>query len=129
MSGGRRPVFLERQVYRRRRLMDGARILPVAGLVALLLPVLWAGSGEATTAREAIYLFGIWFLLILAAFLLSRPLRETQLREAQAAPRGGERESHHDAIGASITGPPEPDRASQSDPARNAGKGGAADGR
>ena len=124
MSDGRRPVFLERQVYRRRRLMDGARILPVAGLVAMLLPVLWAGSGEATTAREAIYLFGIWFLLILAAFLLSRPLRE-----AQGLARDGENQSHHDAIGASITGPPEPDRASQSGPARNGGKGGASDGR
>ena len=129
MSGGRRPVFLERQVYRRRRLMDGARILPVAGLVAMLLPVLWAGSGEATTAREAIYLFGIWFLLILAAFLLSRPLREAQLREAQGLARDSENEAHQYAIGASITGPPEPDRAAQSGPARDAGKGDAADGR
>jgi len=79
------PLFLERQVYRRRRLMDAARMLPVLGLVALLLPALWSRDGQTSTAAEAVYLFGLWALLILAAVLLSRPLRDTQEREAPPA--------------------------------------------
>ena len=83
MTAPRGPLFLERQVYRRRRLADAARVLPVAGLVALVLPVLWSAGGGMSTASEAVYLFALWFLLILAAALLSRPLREAQEREAQ----------------------------------------------
>jgi hypothetical protein len=82
----RAPLFVERQTYRRRRLLDAARILPVAGMVALLLPVLWSQSGQTSTANEALYLFGLWFLLILAARLLSRPLREEVERDAAQGP-------------------------------------------
>jgi hypothetical protein len=85
MARSRAPLFLERQVYRRRRLMDAARMLPVLGLVALLLPALWSRDGETGTAAEAVYLFGLWALLILAAVLLSRPLRDAQDREAPPA--------------------------------------------
>ena len=71
----RAPLFVERDAYRRRRLMDGARILPAAGLIALLLPVLWVASGGTDTAAEALYLFGLWAGLIGAAAALSRALR------------------------------------------------------
>ncbi len=92
MKSPRAPLFLERQTYRRRRLMDAARILPVLGFVLILLPVLWSGSGDPAsggigTAAEAVYLFGLWLVLILAAALLSRALRAALRREGGDAPR------------------------------------------
>jgi hypothetical protein len=81
MAAPRAPLFLERQGYRRRRLMDAARVLPVAGMVALLLPVLWTGDGQTSTASEGLYMFGLWLALIVAALALSRPLRAAIDRE------------------------------------------------
>jgi peptidoglycan/LPS O-acetylase OafA/YrhL len=81
MTNRRSPLFLERETYRRRRIMDGARVLPVLGFVLILLPVLWTQGGQMGTAGEAVYLFVLWFLLILAAALLSRPLRSALRRE------------------------------------------------
>ncbi len=81
MSSNRSPLFLERATYRRRRMMDGARVLPVLGFVLILLPVLWTHSGGMGTAGEAIYLFGLWLGLIIVAGLLSRPLRAALGRE------------------------------------------------
>ena len=69
------PLFLERQSYRRRRLMDAARLLPVVGLMLFLFPLLWAGpAGDAATAMGGVFIFGVWTLLILAAAGLSRRL-------------------------------------------------------
>jgi len=82
----RAPLFLERQTYRRRRLMDAARILPVAGLVCLLVPVLWSRNGQTSTASEAIYIFGLWLVLILSAVFLSRPLKAAIERETAPYP-------------------------------------------
>ncbi len=65
-------VFLERQTYRRRRLMDAARLLPVLGALLFAVPLLWPGaddSGSAAampTSRAIRYIFGVWALLILA---------------------------------------------------------------
>jgi hypothetical protein len=77
---------VEREAYRRRRLMDGARILPAAGLIALLLPVLWVASGGTDTAAEALYLFGLWAIMIGTAGLLSRPLRDELDRDRPPPP-------------------------------------------
>jgi len=75
----RPPLFLAPDRYRRRRLMDGARMLPVAGAFLLLLPILWRPTAEGHhTAAEGLYLFGVWGVLILAARLLSRPLLSTE---------------------------------------------------
>lgn len=72
-----RAQFLERQTYRRRRLIDAARLLPVAGVVGFVMPLFWRADvtpgGEV--AHGGLYLFAIWFGLILAAFALSRRLR------------------------------------------------------
>lgn len=63
------PVFVQRRTYRRRRMQDAARLLPILGAVLILLPLLWSGE-EARTARVMLYLFVIWILLVgLAAFL------------------------------------------------------------
>nr|WP_294614957.1 hypothetical protein [uncultured Roseovarius sp.] len=40
MSAERGPVFLARRTYRRRRLADGARLLPVIGTVLFFIPLL-----------------------------------------------------------------------------------------
>ena len=81
----RGPLFLERETYRRRRVMDAGRILPVAGFVAILLPVLWARGDGSGIAREAVYLFVVWAVLVLAAALLSRPLGNSYNRAVNPA--------------------------------------------
>jgi len=71
------PVFLERQSYRRRRLLDVARLLPLLGALLLLVPLLWPGSdGGADTVPPAMpmsgamtYVFFVWAALIGGAFL------------------------------------------------------------
>ena len=58
-----RPLFLERASFRRRRLGDAARVLPVLALVAILLPVWWLPAG-VSLAFGAVWLFGTWAVLI-----------------------------------------------------------------
>ena len=70
------PLFLARQSYRRRRLGDAARLLPLLGFVLLCLPVLWAN--EARTASGLVYLFVLWGLLILAVALISPRLEQSE---------------------------------------------------
>lgn len=85
------PLFLARRTYRRRRLIDSVRLVPILGLLLFLMPVLWAGDGTAGTAGGAIYLFIVWAGLIALAFGLSRALaRASEERETVlAAGRGG----------------------------------------
>lgn len=71
-----RPLFLARAAYRRRRLRDAARLLPVFGVFLVLLPILWTPvAADRDTATDGIYLFAVWFLLIVVAALFARPLR------------------------------------------------------
>jgi uncharacterized membrane protein len=77
MKRPRAPLFLERRSYRRRRLGDAARLLPLFGLILILLPLLWSpdATGAARlTAWEGVYLFAVWAVLIVAAAILSRAL-------------------------------------------------------
>jgi hypothetical protein len=68
MRRPKRPLFLARAPYRRRRLRDAARILPVLGLFLLLLPLLWAPDARmALAAGDVIYFFAVWLGLILLA--------------------------------------------------------------
>ncbi|SIO12080.1 hypothetical protein SAMN05444722_0499 [Rhodovulum sp. ES.010] len=69
---GRAPLFLAREGYRRRRLADMARFLPVLGAALFLVPALDARDG--LSAAMLIYLFGAWGGLILASGLLARRL-------------------------------------------------------
>ncbi|HYC36934.1 MAG TPA: hypothetical protein VEC19_10960 [Usitatibacter sp.] len=61
------------------RLRDAASILPVAGLVLLMPPVITlfaaAGAGVAGVPLIVIYVFGTWMGLIASAALLARRLR------------------------------------------------------
>lgn len=78
MKARQRPKFLARRSYRRRRMIDAARLLPVLGVFLVLLPILWqpAATPEPDTARGGLYLFAVWILLIAAAFVLARRLSE-----------------------------------------------------
>jgi hypothetical protein len=70
------PLFLARASYRRRRLRDAARLLPILGAFLLLLPILWMPDGRITlTASDIIYFFAVWLGLILLAAAFSRGLR------------------------------------------------------
>jgi hypothetical protein len=70
------PVFLERESYRRRRIGDAAKLLPVVGIVLFLMPILWAGQGA--TAGGLVFLFVVWALLIFVMAALSRRLSESE---------------------------------------------------
>lgn len=72
-------TFLDVRSYRRKRLVDAAKLLPMLGAAALLFPIPFlfrapdeGGPGGALSL--ALFLFGVWLALILAAFLLSRHL-------------------------------------------------------
>ena len=72
VRGQRGPLFLPRPEYRKRRLVDAARLLPVFGGFLMFLPILWspAGAQGRDTARDGIYLFVVWAVLVgLAAWL------------------------------------------------------------
>ncbi|MEO0654922.1 MAG: hypothetical protein AAFY77_08640 [Pseudomonadota bacterium] len=72
MSDPREPVFLERETYRVRRLMDAARFLPFLATFLFVIPLVF--GPESGTAVSTIYLFVGWFALILIAFGISRRL-------------------------------------------------------
>jgi hypothetical protein len=77
MARPQRPVFLPPATYRRKRLRDAARLLPVLGAALLIVPLLWTGSdapGGVGNAGALLYLLAVWAGLIVAAFLLSRVL-------------------------------------------------------
>ncbi|WP_299849372.1 hypothetical protein [uncultured Roseovarius sp.] len=71
------PVFVERRAYRRRRLVDAARLLPILGVTLVCLPLLWTGERDAPTSTTyaMIYFFSLWLALVIGAALLSRRLK------------------------------------------------------
>ncbi|MCE8547150.1 hypothetical protein KBY25_15090 [Ruegeria pomeroyi] len=73
------PVFLERQSYRRRRLMDAARLLPLMGAALFAVPLLWPSEGAGTVRMSAAitYVFGVWAILIAVSALFGRATRQS----------------------------------------------------
>ncbi|MEM9248417.1 MAG: hypothetical protein AAGB05_06925 [Pseudomonadota bacterium] len=84
VAGARAPLFLHRETYKHRRVMDAARLLPLLGAALLLLPMLWETSH--LTSMGAVYLFLAWLFLIVLAAVLARRLAEP-LRDAGRAAR------------------------------------------
>jgi hypothetical protein len=77
MSEPRGPLFLGRGSYRRRRMADAARLLPLLGVVLMGVPLLWRhdGSAEApATSQAIIYLFGAICLLVVLCRVITRRL-------------------------------------------------------
>ena len=72
-------LFLARSLYRKRRLSDGAKLLPIFGAVLLLLPLLWVHQSapeRSSIATNWVYLFIVWSFLILAAACLAKSLNK-----------------------------------------------------
>ncbi len=67
MRRPRAPLFLARAVYRKRRLRDAARLLPILGFWLLLLPLLWGQALGNGAGRTVVFVFGVWALLIAVA--------------------------------------------------------------
>lgn len=89
------PLFLERRSYRRRRIMDGLRMLPfLCALLWVVVPIMWPNGADprsATALSSALwYIFAIWVLAITASFALWRRLRDTDTdKDADHAVQGG----------------------------------------
>lgn len=66
----------ERDSYRQRRIRDGARVLPVFGVILMILPLLWprGETGQSLTSSALVYIFVVWIGLIGLAALLARHL-------------------------------------------------------
>lgn len=79
-----RPLFLERASFRRRRLGDAARVLPVLALIALFVPVWWL-PGLFSFGLGSVWLFGLWAVLIAAVFGLHRALIRAEAATLRAA--------------------------------------------
>ena len=76
MRRPRRPLFLARAPYRRRRLRDAARLLPVVGLLLLILPLFWATEARLTLrSGDVIWFFLVWAALIALAAAFAPGLR------------------------------------------------------
>ena len=59
-------LFLERRSYRRRRLSDASRLLPIVGAVLFLIPLFWqTDQGSVLLSFVFGYIFAIWAGLIL----------------------------------------------------------------
>jgi hypothetical protein len=83
MRRPRQPLFLARDVYRRRRLHDAARMLPVVGAFLLILPLFWTGT---TGGGAVVFVFLVWALLILAAAFLAPGLQAPEADGTEGGP-------------------------------------------
>lgn len=79
-----RPLFLERASFRRRRLGDAARVLPVLTTLAVLLPVWWLPAG-VSFAAGAVALFILWAVVIVAVYVLHRALIRAEAATIRAS--------------------------------------------
>lgn len=84
------PTFLARESYRNRRIADAARVLPLAGLIFFMLPLLWTGpnTADGSTGSAGLYLFAVWFILIVVAFAMAPRLRRLNEQEAEEQQQG-----------------------------------------
>lgn len=70
-------TFLARRAYRRRRLLDAARLMPAFGTALFLLPVLWISvESPGDTATGFVYVFAVWLLLIVLGAVIARRISD-----------------------------------------------------
>jgi len=91
MRRKRDPLFVERAAYRKRRMADAARLLPIVGVMLFGLPMLWPGADGAGAATTHVmgYIFGIWLLLTLLAAGLSAYLSAHDNTQDEDGPEAG----------------------------------------
>jgi len=90
---GPRVEFLDRVGYRQRRIRDAARVLPVVAVALMILPLMWSRDEpkESLTSSGIIYLFGLWIVLVVLAFILSKVLRFADVEmDNEATNRGAD---------------------------------------
>ena len=63
-------AFLAKESYRRRRMRDLARAVPIIGAILLAIPLLWAEGARNSSAT--VYIFIVWILLIAMSAVISR---------------------------------------------------------
>lgn len=83
------PIFVERQAYRRRRIVDAARAMPWLGLLLWSVPLLWSlPETPRGVAGALVYIFGVWTFLVAgsALLILAMKRRDTALTPEQDAP-------------------------------------------
>jgi hypothetical protein len=102
-----RRLFLERRTYRRNRLQDAARLLPVLGMILLFGPVFISGGAEAGSRLSGwlVYLFVVWLGLIAVTYFVSRALREDEPATRGGTEDGGPDDSATGAPTGPATGP------------------------
>ena len=79
------PIFLARRSFRRRRIGDAARVLPILGVILFMLPILSVGW---STRSGIIFLFVIWAVLIFLSAVLSRLLGPAMKEEGDQTIEG-----------------------------------------
>ncbi len=91
-----RPVFLERQSYRRRRLMDAARLLPLLGILLFVIPLLWPvpdpdvpGGDGVPMSSAMIYMFAAWAAMIVVIALFGLSSRRWSRNDSPHGPGQG----------------------------------------
>ena len=96
-------LFLERRTYRRNRLQDAARLLPILGALLIFAPIfirdteaLDTADGARDFAQWLIYYFVVWTGLIVITAFVSRALtgqdpnpRMSEDDEITGADKGG----------------------------------------
>lgn len=97
MSDRTKPLFLARRSYRRRRLIDACRLVPLFGAVIMLIPLLWTEPGSGSLAVRGLFLFAAWGVLVIISAGLARLLaitpegsgRGAEATDRQPTPGGG----------------------------------------
>ena len=82
-------VFVEKRSYRRRRLIDGLKLLPFLGAWLFLLPAFWpSAEAEAshTMSTALYYVFGVWLALIVACAALVFKVNRSGARGEDGGP-------------------------------------------
>ena len=73
------PQFLDLQSYRRKRLADAAKMIPILGIIVTMFPLPYLFGithADKNALPLALYLFTVWMVLILVAGFLSRKLHD-----------------------------------------------------
>jgi len=66
-------LFVEPRNYRTRLMVDGLRVLPMAGIFLIAMPLFWGGSQDSVKSSAVmLFLFGVWIGLIFLNYLITR---------------------------------------------------------
>jgi hypothetical protein len=72
--------FLDLKSYRQKRMLDAAKLLPIAGALVFLFPLIYlfvSPQGPISPGITAIYFFVIWLALILLTRFLAPRMQAT----------------------------------------------------